>query len=230
MYLSRHVVLVCVVAYPCGVPKLWNETVEAHRRDVREAILETTATLVDERGVLSVTMSEIAEQTGIGRATLYKYFSDIEAILLAWHERHVHGHLEQLAAIGRGRGGPVERLEAVLERYASIIHERDRSDVAALLHRDEHVAHAEQQLHSFVRDLLIDGAESGELRNDVVPDELASFCLHALVAASALPSKAAVHRLVTVTISGLRPQGMTPEAKTQNSLPSGSAITIERLR
>lgn len=34
-----------------------------------------------------MTMSRIAEEIGIGRATLYKYFPDVEAILLAWHER-----------------------------------------------------------------------------------------------------------------------------------------------
>jgi hypothetical protein len=43
------------------------------------------------------------------------------------------------------------------------------------------------------------------LRNDVAPDELASYCLHALAAASSLPSKTAVRRLVTVTLAGLRP-------------------------
>ena len=35
-------------------------------------------------------------------------------------------------------------------------------------------------------------------------DELASYCLHALTAASSLPSKAAVRRLVKVTLAGLR--------------------------
>jgi hypothetical protein len=34
---------------------------------------------------------------------------------------------------------------------------------------------------------------------------LASYCLHALGAAGSLPSKAAVHRLVTVTLAGLQP-------------------------
>lgn len=53
--------------------------------------------------------------------------------------------------------------------------------------------------------LLSEGAETGELRDDVAPDELASYCLHALAAASSLPSKAAVRRLVTVTLTGLRP-------------------------
>ncbi|MBA2423836.1 MAG: TetR/AcrR family transcriptional regulator, partial [Actinobacteria bacterium] len=42
-------------------------------------------------------------------------------------------------------------------------------------------------------------------RDDVSPDELASYCLHALSAAGGLSSRAAVRRLVTVTLAGLRP-------------------------
>ena len=68
--------------YTDPVPKLWNETIEAHRRAVRDAILNSTAELAAEHGVRSVTMSQIAERAGIGRATLYKYFSDVETILL----------------------------------------------------------------------------------------------------------------------------------------------------
>ena len=97
------------------MPRLWNETIDAHRREVRDAILETTAALAAERGLLSVTMSQIAEETGIGRATLYKYFPDVEATLLAWHERQIAGHLEHLAQVGRGGGKAPERLRAVLE-------------------------------------------------------------------------------------------------------------------
>jgi len=41
-----------------------------------------------------------------------------------------------------------------------------------------------QQLKEFVRDLLASAAETGELRDDVAPYELASYCLHALAAAS----------------------------------------------
>ncbi len=55
-----------------------------------------------------------------------------------------------------------------------------------------------------VRDLLTEAAAAGAVRDDVAPDELASFCLHALGAASALRSKAAVRRLVSVTLAGIR--------------------------
>src|SRR5439155_608112 len=49
-----------VVTYTGMVPKLWNETIEAHRRAVRDATLDTTAALVAEHGLASVTMSQIA--------------------------------------------------------------------------------------------------------------------------------------------------------------------------
>jgi AcrR family transcriptional regulator len=191
-----------------GMPRLWNKTIEAHRRDVREAILDTTAGLVADHGLLSVTMSDIAERTGIGRATLYKYFPDVEAILLAWHERQIAGHLKYLAELGAQTGGAGERLEAMLEAYAFISHEShghsDR-ELAAFLHRGKQVAKAQQQLHAMISDLLRQAAATGELRDDVAPDELASYCLHALTAASSLSSKAAVRRLVAVTVAGLRP-------------------------
>jgi len=188
------------------VPRLWNDTIEEHRRAVRDATLDTTAALVAEHGLRSVTMSQIAEETGIGRATLYKYFPDVEAILLAWHERQISGHLEQLAEVRDQAGDAGERLEAVLEAYALISHEshgHHNAELAAFLHRDEQVAQAQQQLRDMIRDLLAEGAKTGDLRDDVTPDELASYCLHALTAASSLPSKAAVRRLVTVILAGL---------------------------
>ena len=188
------------------MPKLWNDTIEAHRRSVRDATLDTMAALVAEHGLASVTMSRIAAETGIGRATLYKYFPDVEAILLAWHARHINGHLEHLAEVRGRAGAPGERLKAVLEAYASISREHRDTELAALLHRGERVARAKQHLSDFIRDLLIEGAKAGELRDDVAPAELANYCLHALTAASSLPSKAAVSRLVTVTMAGLRRQ------------------------
>jgi len=193
--------------YTWVVPKLWNETMEAHRREVRDAILDTTWALVAEHGLLSVTMSRIAQKTGIGRATLYKYFSDVEAILLAWHERQITGHLEHLAEVRDQAGGAGERLEAVLEAYALISHESQHHDteLVAFFHRDEQVARARQQLRDMIRDLLTEGAETGDVRGDIAPEELASYCLHALTAASSLPSEAAIRRLVTVTLAGLRP-------------------------
>jgi AcrR family transcriptional regulator len=195
-----------VVMYTGGMPKLWHETIEAHRRGVRDAILDTTAALIAEHGLASVTMSRIAKETGIGRATLYKYFPDVETILVAWHERQVTGHLEELVRVRDQAGDPGERLRAVLNAYALMTHGRPHgSDIGAMLHRGEHMAEAHRRLRALVRDLLSDAAQTGDVRDDVAAEELADYCLHALATAAALPSKAAVGRLVTVTLDGLRP-------------------------
>ena len=230
--LSRHYVYVKSrrrsfgEAYPEEVPRLWKATIEAHRHDVREAILDTAAALVAQQGLLSVTMSSIAEQTGIGRATLYKYFPDVEAILRAWHERQVAGHLRRLAEVRDQPGmSAAKRLEAMLRTYAENLHESRRhhdGELAALLHREhhtrhrddaahshaaQHIASAEQQLHGMISDLLAEAANDGSVRADVGPDELASYCLHALSGACRLTSKAAVRRLVDVVVTGLRLSG-----------------------
>lgn len=217
------------------MPRLWAATIEAHRHEVRDAVVETAAALVGEHGLAKVTMAGIAENAGIGRATLYKYVPDVEAILVAWHERHVERHLRALAEARARAAGPMERLDAVLAAYAAIVFERagghgsgrrqasreahrhgaragpghsgqpHREEIAALVHRTDHTARAERRLSDLMRDVLRDAAGSGAVRQDVAPEELAAFCLHALAAAGAVPSRAAVDRLVRVTGDALRP-------------------------
>jgi len=103
---------------------------------VRDATLDATGKLVAEHGLAAVTMSKIAAETGIGRATLYKYFPDLEAILVAWHERQVSSHLEQLARVRAQAGPPGRRLEAVLAAYARLTWARPHgAGLAAVLHR-----------------------------------------------------------------------------------------------
>ncbi len=191
--------------YACFVPKLWTDTIEEHRRAVQDATLDTAAALAREHGLASVTMSKIAAEAGVGRATLYKYFPDVEAVLIAWHERQISRHLEQLAEARDGAGSAGRQLEAVLGTYALIQHEHHGTDLAALLHQGEHIARAQQHLHAFVTGLITEGAEAGEIRGDIAAGELARYCLHALTAAGAMPSRAAVSRLVAVTLAGLRP-------------------------
>ncbi|MEO7399066.1 MAG: TetR/AcrR family transcriptional regulator [Ilumatobacteraceae bacterium] len=191
------------------MPKLWSETIETHRREVRDAILDATAALVSGHGLRAVTMSEIAQKTGIGRATLYKYFPDVEAMLLAWHERQVTGHLAQLVELRDHAADARERLAAVLEAYALLSHDTARqhhgTEMSALVHGGQHIARAQHELNQFLQDLLAEAAKTGDVRADVPPEELATYCIHAVAATSSLPSKAAVRRLVMVTLDGLRP-------------------------
>ncbi|MEU4714834.1 TetR/AcrR family transcriptional regulator [Micromonospora purpureochromogenes] len=188
------------------MPKLWTDTVAAHRAAVRDATLDAAAALVAEHGLTGVTMSRIAEATGIGRATLYKYFPDVQAILLAWHERHVQRHLDHLTAIRDQSGEPGDRLAAALTAYAGMARHRPGGEhggsLAVMLHRNGHVSAAHEHLHALIRDLITDAVRAGHVRGDIPAGELATYCLHALGAATASTGPAA-HRLVTVVLDGL---------------------------
>jgi AcrR family transcriptional regulator len=188
---------------------LWSATVDEHRREVREAIMETTWSLVAEHGLLSVTMSRIAQEAGIGRATLYKYFPDVEAILTAWHQLRVSAHLAALAAIQEQDGSAGDRLGRVAISYAHICQMRGRHgtpDLGKMLHQGDSVAQAELRLHEVFRDLISEALAAGDVRDDVPVDELAAFCIHALAAAGVVQSEAGLRRLVDLTLDAVAPR------------------------
>ncbi|HKX15011.1 MAG TPA: TetR/AcrR family transcriptional regulator [Propionibacteriaceae bacterium] len=194
------------------MPKLWTETVATHRQEVREAILDATGSLVQSRGLLAVSMSEIAEATGIGRATLYKYFPDVETILSAWHQRHVEAHLAELRRIQQRTADPVARLQAVLRQYSDICRQRRRhgdDDLTAVLHRSAEVRKLQRQLLDLISGLVAEAAEAGAVRQDVPVAELASYCIHALAAAGN-SSTTAVDRLLDVVWTGITPTPQNP--------------------
>jgi AcrR family transcriptional regulator len=204
------------------MPRIWSQTIEAHRDAVREATIDATAALVAAQGLTGVTMSQIAKDTGIGRATLYKYFPDVESILRAWHERQIDQHLGKLLQVRDETTGAGQRLEAVLTAYAKVIsHRRTHGDdLTEALHRGEHIAAAHQQLHEFLRDLITDAAAVGAVRQDTPADELALYCLHALAAAASLHDPTAVERLIQTTLTGLRSSSARSQKRTSRNATS----------
>jgi AcrR family transcriptional regulator len=186
------------------MPKIWSDTVEAHRESVRQAIMDATASLATQRGLAAVSMSDVAAEAGIARATLYKYFPDIEAILVEWHKRRIADHMRQLSAIAHGIEDPMSRLSAVLEAFALIIHEHRGSVLASTLHERQHAKHTEHHLIGFLAAMINDGVLAGQLRGDVPSRELAIYCHSALSAAARLETKTSARRLAELVASSLK--------------------------
>lgn len=186
------------------MPRLWTETIDEHRRAVREAVLAAVAALVRESGLRGLTMAAVAGRTGIARATLYRYFPDLETLLLAWHERVVADHLQDLEVVARGPGGPGARLSAVLFTYAASRSAQPAGAPAVHLHGGSHVAGAQRDLALFLEALIGECQAAGVIRGDLPSSELATFCTHALAGAAELATPAAVERLVELTLSGMR--------------------------
>jgi AcrR family transcriptional regulator len=171
--------------------------------------VQATGQLVAERGLKGVSMSAIAQLAGIGRATLYRYYPDVDAILNAWHEDQVTGHVERLLAISEQAGPAIERLRRVLAAYAESrqhsSHE-DAADLVASLHASQTVHHHLEQLTRVVEGLIETAARDGDARGDVPPAELATFALAAMSSAAHSKSKNAISRLLAVTFDALSPR------------------------
>lgn len=78
------------------MPRIKAETVEAHRAQTIDALLEAFGSLVLERGYTGLSFGDIAQRAGLARTAIYNYFPDLEAMLFAWTEREVANAMTQL--------------------------------------------------------------------------------------------------------------------------------------
>lgn len=209
----------------------WGRLVATHRSSVQTAILDAVAALIEAHGLTRLTMSEVAKRAGIGRATLYRHFADIDALVHAWHDRVVETHLAELVQLATDDAVTEERLRSVAARYAEICLER--ASHATQTHPETPHTHphalnnmvgpvtgqgapatvgqshlraatGENVLAEVFADLLRRGAADGTTRQDVPARELALYCLNALGAAAQIPSPAGRRRLVEVVIASTR--------------------------
>jgi AcrR family transcriptional regulator len=185
------------------MPKIWADTIADHRRQVTDAIVDATAQLIAERGLRSVAMSAIAERAGIGRATLYKYFPDVESILLTWYTRAVAEHRRSLAALAETEDVTLDDVGELLYAHRRSRLQLTHVELLALLGGDaarsptgssHELAQTAQAVEREIVEALAAVLERlilrQEVRDDHDPALLARWLLHAAHASSALDDQA----------------------------------------
>ena len=160
---------------------------DEHRHGQRDAIAAAAWELAQLHGPFSVTMSQVAAAAGVSRPTVYKYFSDVESMLSAHHQKHVEAHVAQLANILEGPGTPRERLTKLARAYAAICHERSRhegAEVDRVVHSPLEMDTAEAKLVK----LFATAIERAEIKSGgLAPNALATYCVRALASAADVP-------------------------------------------
>jgi TetR/AcrR family transcriptional regulator, mexCD-oprJ operon repressor len=162
------------------------------------AILEAAVHVLAERGDAS--MADIAAATGVGRATLYRYFPTREALVDALKAEAFEELSARLENAGLDRAPVPEGLERLLrafflvgERYIFLVNERTKPDV-----RKE-----EERFARPLRALFQRGIDEGVLRDDL---DSATFLdlLGGLVHAAfeiGLPRKVGVEEAAATVVS-----------------------------
>lgn len=188
------------------MPKTWVETLDGHREAVRHAAIDAALEIASEIGFQKVSMSEVAARTGITRATLYKYFADVDAIFVEWHRRMLEKHLAHVEVIAEKDGGVVDQLTEILLFFAMTARHHHGTRFADALHDREHARAAEERLIAVVEGIVADGVDAGTFRADLSPRETAVFLQGSLSGVHRLPDDAAVKRLVGLLVDFVSPQ------------------------
>ena len=123
------------------------------KQERRNAILSAAAVLLDDKGLESTSLSEIARASGISKANIYRYFESREAILLELTLAEAEDWIGEITA----RLGPFAEsgdIAAVAEVLANTMSTRPRacallSSLASVLEHNVGV----EQIAGFKRDL-----------------------------------------------------------------------------
>lgn len=158
-----------------------------NKEQKRERIVRAAARVFAERGYTRTTISRIAQEAGVGKGTVYEYFSSKEELFFAVFEwlMQVYG-IDVLKQIAVSQASVAKRLQSMAETllgqwlemldFYSLVMEF-WSASAALPMRDRFKQAFDQAYKEFravVASLLRQGMEKGELRADIDPDGVAA--------------------------------------------------------
>ncbi len=92
------------------MPKIAAETVAEHVARQERNVFEAAVRLFVERGYEQVTFGDIADEVGLARNSLYRYYPSKAAILARWIEAELAYAVERSATILGGDGPAPERI------------------------------------------------------------------------------------------------------------------------
>lgn len=93
-----------------GVPRIAAPTVAEHRERRRDALIEAATTVLRESG--TVTMSAVAERTGLSRSAVYEYYTSAADLIADVVVDELTAWIDHLADAVAGIDEPRARLEA----------------------------------------------------------------------------------------------------------------------
>ena len=171
----------------------WETSLATHRAQQRNAIQRAAVDLATEQGLGSVGMVDVARRAGISRATLYKYFSSVEAVLASFMIGEVEREHAELELRLSELDDPLDRLHAVLRHLLEYFASPGHLTASTVI--DPHqfspevggqVGVAMRRLHDMVRDQIVAAVDAGALRGGTDVEVLADVFQHLLTAGRTL--------------------------------------------
>jgi TetR/AcrR family transcriptional regulator, cholesterol catabolism regulator len=140
----------------------------------QERLIQVAARMFHERGYDATSLQDIAEELGLLKGSLYHYIASKDDLLWAVILRQHQSSMALVAACREIQGTPQERLNEFVRGYASSL--RNERDLVSVYLREigrlsetrrTMILNEREQYVAFVRDLLDEGAATGQFRKDM---------------------------------------------------------------
>lgn len=164
-----------------------SSTKSTPRGEKRPLILQAATEVFAEQGFAAVTVAEIADRAGIGKGTVYEYFSSKDDLLFAVFEWMNEGIDKRIRDFLDEGGTTRERIQHLLNLGAEITREQVEMQAVSLdfwsasrgTKSEERYNRACLETYRTYRRLVADvirqGQEAGELRSEVDADAIAAM-------------------------------------------------------
>lgn len=172
------------------MPKISATTLGEHRAQTVDRIFDAVARLSRDRGIDTISMTQVATAAGVTRTALYNYFPDKAALLLAFTERVTAYFIESFERGLPKNADATTRLRTFirLQLRGLLAHPHPgAAEVTAALGPEayESLAAHVAPMQRILTGILIDGMESGEFRR--ADAEATTRSVLAVVGAERLP-------------------------------------------
>jgi TetR/AcrR family fatty acid metabolism transcriptional regulator len=169
-----------------------SSTPTAARGEKRPLILRAATEVFAEQGFNSVTVAAIADRAGIGKGTVYEYFSSKDELLFAVFEWMNEGIFDRIHGLIEVAGTTLERLRSLLDLGAQINREQMEMQAVVLdfwsASRGTKVEERYNQacLATFrsyrrlVANVIREGQAAGEIRPNIDPEAVATMVVAAM--------------------------------------------------
>ncbi len=151
----------------------WESTLSGFRDQQRSRILDAVKRLLDEHPDEELTITAVADEAGVTRPTVYKYFPDLHHIVAETAARWLSETESEVARRLALEPNPGHRLRTLLSTTMDRLRETRIGGAAtgAVSPEAAHIVLVEiEKIRLHVERILADGLADGSLRSDLDPE------------------------------------------------------------
>ena len=172
------------------MPRIRAASIDEHKVLVRGNLMDSAKRLIAEAGTAEIPLGEVALAAGVGRTTLYDYFSDRDDLIASIVAEELPGVLESIIESVPSNGSPSDRQGDLAARTVEFV--ACDPVLGVIIHRDvgrlgpdaqNRIREAHATLAEEMVGLYFLGVDSGEFRR--MPPDLAGRLIQDVIMSSA---------------------------------------------